>query len=375
MLATLVIVAVFVASASYARVETVGGAIVLDRGTAAIVASRPGIVTAVAVHDGEAVRAGTILARIRSEEEMAGGATMPQRVLQSLQAQDRRLSSQAGLLNVAAGAERARLLAQIAGFGDEIASLDTQIAAQRRLVEVAESDFNATRSIAERGFVSRRELDAREGALLARRQQLGQFEQARAAKSASLIEAQRTIAQSAASAEAQAAGVQSSRAELAGQLAQAELSRGYALAAPVDGTVTAITARIGQPAAQGQPMMVVMPRGARPRVELYVPSRSVGFLAIGQEVRLAVDAFPYQTFGTLRARIVQVATAAVPRQTADGGTIPVYLVVAELPQPWILAFGRQQPLLPGMSLSAHIVTERRSLLEWLFEPVFAVSRR
>jgi len=375
LLAALAIALIFLASASYSRVETVGGAIVLDRGVASIVPSRPGIVTDVLVRDGQRVRPGETLARIRSEEDMTGGGTTPQRILEALGEQDQRLSSQAELVRTAASAERGRLAAQISGLGEEIVSLDAQIGSQRRLVEVAENEFSATGRVAARGFISRRDLDSRETALLGRRQQLAQLEQARSAKRADLAEAQRMIPQSAASAEAQAAGVLSSRAELAQRLAQAQSSRGYSLTAPVAGVVTAVTGRVGQPAAQGQPLMVVMPTGARPRAELYVPTQAAGFLAIGQEVRLAVDAFPYQRFGTVPARIVEISSAAVPRATADGGMVPVYLVTAELGAPFVTAFGRRQPLLPGMMLSARIVTERQSLLRWLFQPLFAVGQR
>jgi membrane fusion protein len=41
----------------------------------------------------------------------------------------------------------------------------------------------------------------------------------------------------------------------------------------------------------------------------------------------------------------------------------------------VTAFGRSEPLVSGMTLSARIVTEKQSLLEWLFEPLYAVRRR
>lgn len=375
LLAVLVIVAIFLTTASYARTETVGGAIVLDRGVAAIVPSRPGIVMEVLVRDGRPVRSGDAVIRIRSEEEMIGGGTTPGRILEALDDQSRRLARQAVLVRIAAEAEQGRLVASIHGLDQEIASLDAQIEAQRRLVAVAENEFESTRGVAASGFISRRDLDGRESALLGRQQQLSQLEQARAAKRSNLVETQRMIAQTVATAEAQAAGVLSSRAELSQQLARAQSSQGYSLTAPVDGVATAVTARVGQPAAPGQPLMVVMPTGGRPRAELQVPTQAAGFLAVGQEVRLAVDAFPYQRFGTVPARITEISSTAVPQPTPGGGTVAVYLVTAELDAPWVTAFGRRQPLLPGMTLSARIVTERRSLLEWLFEPLFAVGRR
>jgi membrane fusion protein len=157
-------------------------------------------------------------------------------------------------------------------------------------------------------------------------------------------------------------------------MAQFAAAKGYALTSPVAGTVTALTARLGQPASQGQPVMVVVPKGGRTRVELYVPTSAAGFLKVGQEVRLAIDAFPYQQFGTVRAHITDISDAAIARQTSEGA-LPVYLVIAELSQASVSAFGRDQPLLPGMALTARIVTRRQTLFEWLFEPLYAVSRR
>ena len=375
LLAALAGALIFLGLASYSRVETVAGAVVLDKGVAPIVPSRRGIVLALMARDGQRVKAGDPLVEIRSEEDMGAGGTAPQRVIEALREQDRRLADQTALVMSAAGAERQRLAARIRGLNEEIKSLDNQIADQQRLVAVAENEYRDVQGVAQKGYISHRDLEAREAALIARRQQLSQLRQARASKSSDILEAGRSIPQAGATASAQAAGVQSDRAELAQQVAQAEAAKGYTLRSPVDGIVTAVMARLGQPAAQDQQLMSIMPAGGKPRVELYVPTRAAGFLAQGQEVRLAVDAFPYQRFGTVEARITEISSAAIPRPVAEGGTVPVYLVTAELKQPWVWAFGRRQPLLPGMTLSARIVTEKQSLLEWLFEPVFAVRRR
>lgn len=375
LLVSLAAALLFLVTARYSRIETVAGAVVLDRGVAPIVASRPGIVTALPAREGHRVRAGDPLVEIRSEEDMASGPTAPRRMREALRQQDERLASQTALMMNAARAEQARLSAEASGLAQEIASLEAQIAEQKRLVDVAAGEYQDVKGVAGKGFISRRDLEAREGALIARRQQLSQLEQARAAKSADLAATRRAIAQAAAAAEAQAAGVQSERAELVQRLAEVETAQGYALTAPVDGTVTAVTARIGQPIGPQQPLMVVMPANGTPRAELYVPTSAAGFLAVGQEVRLAVDAFPYQRFGTVQARIVQISSVAVPRTLPEGGAIPVYLVTAELREPWVMAFGRRQPLLPGMTFTARIVTRRQSLFEWLFEPLFAVGNR
>lgn len=189
-----------------------------------------------------------------------------------------------------------------------------------------------------------------------------------------MAEAHRSTAESAAGVEAQIAGMQSSRAALTQKITEVELARGYTLTAPLDGVVTGLTARLGQTVAADQPLLMIVPRRARPRIELYVPTAAAGFMAPGQDVRLAIDAFPYQRFGTVVGSVAQISGAAMVRQ-GPNGPVPFYLAVVEIPQPWVRAFGRNQRLVPGMTLSARIVTEERSLLEWLFEPIFAVRNR
>ena len=121
--------------------------------------------------------------------------------------------------------------------------------------------------------------------------------------------------------------------------------------------------------------MTIVPANSKLRAELAVPTSAVGFLRPGQDVRLAVDAIPYQRFGTVKGRIITVAGSPVSRQGPQGSVLAVYPVTVALTQTSVLAFGRQQVLVSGMTLSARIVTEKQSLLEWLFEPLFAVRKR
>lgn len=371
---TLAITIAFLAMATYSRVETVAGTITLDKGVASIVPSRTGVISEVDVVEGQRVRAGQALVRVRSEEDMIGGDTAPSRILAALGDQNARLAAQRGLLLAVSGAEQARLREQIVGLAAELESLAHQIDDQRRLIEIANADYESARRVALNGYISRRDLEGRQSTAISRRQQLAQLEQLRAAKTASIAEARRTIVQSEASAQAQISNAQSERAALVQQMAQTDLARGYSITSPVDGIVTALTARPGQPAADRQQLMMIIPADAERRVELYVPSAAVGFIRRGQGVRLAIDAFPYQQFGTVRARVTDVSAATIMR-SGPGGTNPVYLVTADLPRPWINAYGRRQSLAPGMTLAGRIVTENRSLIEWLFQPVFAVRNR
>lgn len=374
MLAGLAAAVAFLFLASYSRAETVPGVIALDTGVATVAPSRSGVVASIQVREGQPVEKGARLMRIRAAEDMAGGATASERIRQALAEQDRRLAGQGASYEAAATAERARALTQIAGLSEEIGFLERQIADQRLLLATAGNDLAEVQRVAKSGYISRRDVEAREATVILRRQQLAQLEQARAAKASELSETRRMIAQSSASAQAQVATAQTARAALAQQVTQAELAEGYVLTAPVAGIVTGLTGRIGQRVRPEQPVMMIVPAEAKPNAELRVQTSAAGFLAPGQEVRLAVDAFPYQRFGTIQGRIESISSAALPSGDEKGAGAS-YLVTVRLARPWVDAFGRPQPLLPGMTVSARIITAKRSLFEWLFEPVLAVGRR
>ena len=120
------------------------------------------------------------------------------------------------------------------------------------------------------------------------------------------------------------------------------------------------------------PVPVLVPEGGVLHAELFVPSRAIGFVAVGQRVRLLYDAFPYQHYGTYAGRIVRVSQTilagtdiSVPL-TLEG---PAYRAVVELEQPDVDVNGKRVPLQPDMLLKADIILERRTLIDWMLNPV------
>jgi len=110
-----------------------------------------------------------------------------------------------------------------------------------------------------------------------------------------------------------------------------------------------------------------------------VPARAIGFVAPGQMVRLLYDAFPFQSFGSYRGTIASVATTML--QPAELPELvlalkePAYRVKVALERQTVDAFGREVALQPDMTLRADIILERRSLLEWLLEPLMSARHR
>lgn len=365
----------FLSLAGYSRIETVAGMITPEGGIAQIVPTRAGIIARIPVQAGQKVEKGAALAIISTDESLAGGATSADQILDSLDTQEQGLSQQEAHISASAVAERARLSARISGLEAEVTGLRDRIGIQDGLVRSARGELEAAQSIAERGFISRRDILQREESWLSREQQLSQLRQTLATQQASIREAGAAMRESDASFGAQVAALSGQRSDIAQRRTVAAASRAFRLEAPIVGTVTALTAREGQAVSPPTPIMVIVPDRSELHAELFVSSSALGFLEVGQEVALALDAFPYQRFGTTPARITAIAAAPIGRSDAEGSPIPVYIVTASLERKQLSAYGSRKELIAGMTLTARIITEKQSLFEWLFEPLFAVGRR
>ena len=365
----------FLSLASYSRIETVTGVITPEGGIARIVPTRSGTVSDLLVKTGQVVARGESLALVRTDENLVGGAASSAEILKSLEIQEQDLSRQQQQVSAAAMAERAQLTARISGLEAEISGLRSQIGLQEGLVSSARDELERAREIAKRGFISRNDILRREETYLARQQQLSQLRQNLSTQQSAIAETRAAIRQTRAATGAQISALAGQRSDIAQRRTSTEVSGAYRVDAPISGTVTALTAREGQAVSSQSAIMSIVPTNSVLRAELYVSTAAIGFLEIGQEVSIALDAFPYQRFGTLPARITAIASAPVIQTDGQGNSAPVYIVTALLERDRVNAYGDQEELIAGMTLTARITTENQSLMEWLFEPLFAVRRR
>ena len=369
--AALVAAVAFLTFADYARVANATGLIVPDKGVAVVTPPRPGTIGDMAVADGDAVEEGDILMTVRAEEFLESGEGATAQILDLLRRQTVSVDAQIEALRSEMDLQVRQYDGQIAGLGQEIITVDQQLELQRTRIASATAEIERIRPLVVKGLVSGRDLAEREEALIERRQQLAQLEQTLAGRRSAREDAVRMKQRVAAQGAERIAGFKASRAQVDRSLSDAERARAFVLRAPVAGTVSNLTARVGMAVSLDVPILSILPRGATLRAELSVPANAIGFVAPGQDVRLSVDTFPYEQFGTIAAKVLEVAQTSIAGE--DGRRY--YRVVADLDRTAITAYGRDQPLVSGMTITARIVTARQSLIEWLFEPLYALARR
>lgn len=124
--------------------------------------------------------------------------------------------------------------------------------------------------------------------------------------------------------------------------------------------------------------MTIVPSGSRVEVWLYAPSRAIGFVQPGQEVRLQFDSFPYQKYGAGRGAVIAVSRVPIEAAAIDPALEirePVFRIRVGIEEVAPRVPGADNRLRPGMTLRAHLVLQRRSLWEVLFNPFASALRR
>ena len=176
----------------------------------------------------------------------------------------------------------------------------------------------------------------------------------------------------------QMAELEKGLSELRKQNLQLFSERERQVISPVTGTISVMYSQQGQEVMPQQSLIAIRPEDTLLEAQLYVPSRSIGLIEVGQKIILRIDAFPYQKFGMLNAQIKEVSASVLfpeESQTAVDIHEPYFKVSAVLAEQSIRAFGKQFVLRPGMLIKADIVLDKRSLMEWMLEPLFIVGNK
>ena len=143
--------------------------------------------------------------------------------------------------------------------------------------------------------------------------------------------------------------------------------------APLDGMVANRLIEPGQAVTAGQPILSLLPQGSQLQAQLFVPSSAVGFIEPGDRVLLRYQAFPYQKFGHHGGSVIRVSYSSIlPSKNGKDDGEPYYRVIVALDTQTVTAYGKSEPLRPGMKLDADILGERRKLYEWALEPLFSL---
>lgn len=159
---------------------------------------------------------------------------------------------------------------------------------------------------------------------------------------------------------------QSGNDETKAQTRQALMS----LTAPVAGTVQQLSVHtLGGVVTTAQSLMEIVPDDAL-EVEARLLNRDIGFVQIGQQAAVKIEAFPYTRYGFLNGTITAISNDAVQDRKL-GLTFPVRI---RLETNRIHVDNRWITLTPGMAVTADIHTGKRSVIGYFADPLLQTAR-
>jgi len=369
----------FLTRGSYARTESVIGHLVPSRGLVKITATRAGTLDTVNVRQGDTIVRGQVIAVIRISGNYGESRPPADRAMTALLSEESELRTQVDLETNRFETETARIQAEIGETSLSISALQGRLAIHRQMTASARASFETLERLSQKGYVTKAESDRRHRAWLKLRseEKIIGLTLAEAGSRRKLLDLR--LQQLPVESKQRIARLRARIAALEGRKTALLKERREFITSSIGGRVLSLHfAGRGHTVAAGQPLLTIMPRGSYLVAELFVPSRAAGFLRRGQEVRLRFDAYPYEHFGTQQASITRISdTLLAPQELSTPFRLDeaAYRVTARPGKNAFATMDDSIVLQSGMTLRANIVLERRTLLRWLLEPLYRVTRQ
>jgi len=372
--AAAVAIGVFLAIGEYTRRSRVQGQLVPDLGVATVVAPGAGVVDRILPREGERVLAGAPLALVASPRTTQGGGDAREGIAEGIERRRRSVLSAAASHGELLDAREASLRRQRSALDRELGRLRDQLAIRMRQAALARDTLDRYRALRREQYLSELQVNQQEQSVLDLAAGSQALERQQAALQRDLAQVDEALRGLPAERAAREADTARQLALLDSEQVQNDASGKLLVEAPVAGLVANRLVEPGQAVQAGQPLLTLLPAGSHLRAQLFVPSRAVGFIEPGDKVLLRYQAFPYQKFGHHEGVVRRVSRSAVPGAGVQGGE-PFYRVLVDIHRQSITAYGREEPLRPGMLLEADIMGEHRKLYEWVLEPLYSVTGR
>lgn len=137
------------------------------------------------------------------------------------------------------------------------------------------------------------------------------------------------------------------------------------IVSPVDGVVQDLKFRtVGGVIPPGATLMNVVPLDGKMHAEVRVQPTDIGFVKKGEDARLKLGTYDFMRYGTITGQVVMVSSFS----SLDEKSNPYFKVVVSIPQNYV--GDKEKTIEPGMTVQADIITDRQSVLKYLFRPIY-----
>ena len=361
---------------TYARRETVVGYMVPDKGLVKIYAPLQGVLSKQYIQEGQQINKGDRLLTISTLQDNEHGNDRDSILLEKLAQQKANLQNKIVQEKAINESQIEIFIQQLIGLDRELTQLDSSIILQQKQVKLSSAKLANLKKLFVQGHISNNQLKESEQILLDSKIHVKSSQQQHIQIENRLTDLRQQRNQMPLQWQSQLSDFKQSASNIEQRIVEISGRREYTIRAPVSGRLTALQISEGQTVNIKSPLITILPEGTNLQAELFLPTRAAGFIAVEQDVYLRYGAFPYQHYGLHRGKVKNVTQVILaPDELPIPITLnePVYRVKVALENQSVTAFGKEFPLQAGMLLDADIVLEKRTLGQWLLEPIYGLK--
>lgn len=145
-----------------------------------------------------------------------------------------------------------------------------------------------------------------------------------------------------------------------------DLNDKQVLYAPVSGRVQELAINtVGGVVTEAQQLMLIIPDEEQLEVEVFLENKDVGFVRNAMPAEIKVHTFPFTKHGVIDAEVSNISNDAI----IDEQRGLIYSMQLRMAKNTINVNGEVVRLIPGMSVTAEIITGDRRLIEFFLAPL------
>lgn len=356
-----------------------------------------GIVDGFSVREGDKVKAGQVILRLRDIQASSDLGSNRVRYLGMLAAVTRLQAEAEGKDEVvfpaevlegaaqnvteeqnAFTADRKRLNGQmdilkqqLAQRSQEVEELLTKINDLRKVISLTQDEYNILSPLVERGSAPKMELLQLERGLKEKQSELNSLQAALPRAKSSVQEANARIEDAVSSARAEAQKELSSRmiemkAIQETLSALSERKTRTEIRSPVDGIIKDIKVNtVGGVVRPGEDIVEIVPQDDQLLVEAMVRPADIAFIHPGQEAIIKITAYDFSIYGGLNGEVVDISADTIMNEKGES----FYRVKLRAEENHLVRRGEILPIIPGMVASVDILTGEKTVMQYLFKPL------
>ena len=380
-------------------------------GTVSVVAPNDGVTIISHVEEGKEVTAGEVLFTIFMKRQTAAGEITSLIALQ-LGARARSLNDEIDLVKNSFSDKKISLEKNLVNFRQQEAQIKRELELGNRRLALRRESLEKYATLQNNGYVSSIQFQQKQEDLIDLEAKIVELERNTTQLHASELSTTSEITALSNTLATELTRLGRDRASLLQEIAENKARGSVDVIAQRTGIISALAVHNGEPVANGQLLAMIIPLQNEPisnrqsdnftgrpaekmtgqvQVQLYAPSKTAGFINIGEQVMIRYSSYPYQKFGLHSGTVMNIsktpfAPSELPSHLAstiistanqnlnsNNSNEALYRIDVKIKEQTINIYGKAQRIQPGMTLEADIMQQRKKIWEWIIEPVMAFT--